>query len=270
MSIARRAGAASGGRIRARRIHRRLLRRPRRVGARYRPHRDRRILRRRPRYAVRRRPGETTLVNTLETISLRSKDRRVAYVVTQPDRIEAPNWFPDATNTLYFNNGGKLFKVQAEPPGTPPNPNRLKVPEAGQSRHADAHQQRSRRLAGWHAVGDQRSVADRQRPASVAHLHGAGRRRTQPKRLTEQGPSYFHGWSPDGKTLDLLRRAQRQLRCLHDLGRWRRGEALDDGRGERRRPGILARRPVHLLQFRADRRDADLADEGRTARNRNR
>jgi tricorn protease-like protein len=22
-----------------------------------------------------------------------------------------------------------------------------------------------------------------------------------PKRLTEQGPSYFHGWSPDGKTL---------------------------------------------------------------------
>ena len=35
--------------------------------------------------------GRTTLVNTLETISLRSKDRRVAYVVTQPGRIEAPN-----------------------------------------------------------------------------------------------------------------------------------------------------------------------------------
>jgi hypothetical protein len=73
--------------------------------------------------------GRTTLVNTLETISLRSRDRRVAYVVTQPGRIEAPNWFPDATNTLYFNTGGKLFKVQADLPGTPANPNRQTVPQ---------------------------------------------------------------------------------------------------------------------------------------------
>ena len=36
----------------------------------------------------------------------------------RPGRIEAPNWFPDDTNTLYFNSGGKLYKVQAEPPGT--------------------------------------------------------------------------------------------------------------------------------------------------------
>ena len=61
--------------------------------------------------------AKPTLINTLETISLRSKDRRVVYVVTQPGRIEAPNWFPDETNTLYFNNGGKLFKVQADLPG---------------------------------------------------------------------------------------------------------------------------------------------------------
>ena len=65
--------------------------------------------------------GKTTLINTLETISVRSKDRRVVWVVKQPGRLEAPNWFPDATNTLYFNNGGKLSKVQADPPGAARN-----------------------------------------------------------------------------------------------------------------------------------------------------
>ena len=42
--------------------------------------------------------------------------------MTQPGRIEAPNWFPDKSNTLYFNNGGKLYKVQADPPGDASQP----------------------------------------------------------------------------------------------------------------------------------------------------
>ena len=105
--------------------------------------------------------GRTTLVNTLETISLRSKDRRVALRRHAAGRIEAPNWFPDATNTLYFNTGGKLYKVQADPPGTPPNPNRLKTPEAGRPRHPDAHQQRSRRHAWTARCG--RSATSRRR-----------------------------------------------------------------------------------------------------------
>ena len=144
--------------------------------------------------------GKTTLVNTLETISVRSKDRRVAYVVTQPDRIEAPNWFPDATNTLYFNNGGKLFKVQAEPPGTPPNPNRLKEPEAADlgmlTRINNDH---GVTLDGtlW-AISDQSQTVNGQRPSLIYTMPVGG---GPVKRLTEQGPSYFHGWSPDGKTL---------------------------------------------------------------------
>ena len=144
--------------------------------------------------------GKTTLVNTLETISVRSKDRRVAYVVAQPGRIEAPNWFPDATNTLYFNNGGKLFKVQAEPPGTPPNPNRLKEPEPVDlgilTRINNDH---GVTLDGkmW-AISDQSQTVNGQRPSLIYTVPVGG---GPVKRLTERGPSYFHGWSPDGKTL---------------------------------------------------------------------
>jgi Tol biopolymer transport system component len=139
-------------------------------------------------------------VNTLETISLRSKDRRVAYVVTQPDRIEAPNWFPDASNTLYFNTSGKLFKVQAEPPGTPINPNRQKVPQqvdlGALTRINNDHGVTSDGTL-W-AISDQSQTVDGRRPSLIYTVPVA---RGPARRLTERGPSYFHGWSPDGRTV---------------------------------------------------------------------
>jgi TolB protein len=146
-------------------------------------------------------PGtKTTLLNTLETISVRSKDRRVAYVVKQPGRIEAPNWFPDASNTLYFNNGGKLYKVQADLPGTPANPNRRKVPEVVDlgflTRINNDH---GVTLDGrtW-AISDQSQTINNQRPSLIYTVPVAG---GPPKRVTELGPSYFHGWSPDGRLI---------------------------------------------------------------------
>ena len=144
--------------------------------------------------------GRTTLVNTLETISLRSKDRRVAYVVTQPGRIEAPNWFPDATNTLYFNTGGKLFKVQADPPGTPANPNRQKVPQPvdlGILTRINNDHGVTNDGTTW-AISDQSQTVNGARPSLIYTVPVAG---GPAKRLTDKGPSYFHGWSPDGKTV---------------------------------------------------------------------
>lgn len=144
--------------------------------------------------------GKTTLINTLETISVRSKDRRVAYVVTQAERIEAPNWFPDATNTLYFNNGGKMFKVQAEPPGTPPNPNRLKEPEpvfVGVLTRINNDHGVSPDGKVW-AISDQSQNVNGRRPSLIYTMPVGG---GPVKRVTDRGPSYFHGWSPDGQTI---------------------------------------------------------------------
>jgi len=144
--------------------------------------------------------GRTTLVNTLETISLRSKDRRVAYVVTQPGRIEAPNWFPDASNTLYFNTGGKLFKVQADVPGAPRNPNRQATPQPvdlGILTRINNDHGISPDGKLW-AISDQSQMVGAQRPSIIYVVPFGG---TEARRLTERGPSYFHGWSPDGKTV---------------------------------------------------------------------
>ena len=142
----------------------------------------------------------TTLVSTLETISLRSKDRRVVYVVTQPQRIEAPNWFPDRTNTLYFNSRGRLFKVQADLPGQPPTPGRLKTPEAvdlGILTNINNDHGLSFDGRTW-AFSDQSQLLNGRRPSLVYTMPVAG---GAPTLVTAQGPSYFHGWSPDGRTL---------------------------------------------------------------------
>ncbi len=142
----------------------------------------------------------TTMVNTLETISIASGDRRVAYTTIQPNRLEAPNWFPDTTNTLYFNNDGKLFKVQTEPPGTPPNSNRLKVPEAmNLGILTNINNDHGITMDGktW-AISDQSQTLDGRRPSLIYTVPAAGGQAT---RVTDLGPSYFHGWSPDGKRL---------------------------------------------------------------------
>jgi TolB protein len=139
------------------------------------------------------------IVNTLETMSIQSGDRRVAYVLAQPSRFEAPNWFPDDSNTLYFNNGGRLFKIQAEPPGTPPNPNRLKEPvpvDLGMLNRINNDHGVTRDGKTW-AISDQSQTLNGQRPSLIYAVAAGG----EVKRLTDRGPSYFHGWSPDGRTV---------------------------------------------------------------------
>jgi Tol biopolymer transport system component len=50
----------------------------------------------------------------------------------------------------------------------------------------------------WLGISDQ-SQGNRQSAVWVVPIEGAGT--VAPKRLTEATPSYFHGWSPDGKLL---------------------------------------------------------------------
>ena len=143
--------------------------------------------------------GKTTLINTLETISVRSKDRRVAYVVTQPGRIEAPNWYPDAPTRCTSTTAASCSRCRPTRPGRRANPNRQATPEPVDLGILTRINNDHGITADGKLLGDQRSVADRQRPAPVAHLRRAVR--ADAKRVTEQGPSYFHGWSPDGRTL---------------------------------------------------------------------
>ncbi len=74
--------------------------------------------------------GATTIVSTVETISLRSRDRRAAAVVTQPGPIGEAFWYPDTARMVYFRGAlDRLFRVKVDYPGQPTSAGRLATPQ---------------------------------------------------------------------------------------------------------------------------------------------
>jgi Tol biopolymer transport system component len=144
--------------------------------------------------------AQPVTVSALETISLGSKDRRVVHVSTLPEPIEAPNWFPDGSNTIYFNRGGGIFKVQADLPRAAPNgsgPRRLVPVDVGGLTRIGHDHVLSRDGQTW-AVTDQSQMAGTTRQSLIFTAPAAGGAAT---RVPVPNPSYVKGFSPDGQTL---------------------------------------------------------------------
>jgi TolB protein len=136
-----------------------------------------------------RKPGidasaKPALFSTLETMAVTSNDRHMIYVA--PDRFEAPNWTHDGA-TLLFNSGGRLLKV----PASGGKPETIDTGFATQCNNDHGFSPDNTLLAiSDQSQGDHKSL--------VYVLPAAG---GTPKRITQHSPSYWHGWSPDGKTL---------------------------------------------------------------------
>ena len=123
------------------------------------------------------------LFSTLETITVASTDRRVVYVA--PGRFEAPNWTRD--NTLLINGGGKLQRIPVD--GGKPEPVDTGLATRLNNDHGISPDNTML------AISDQ-SQEDHRSTIYVLPIRGG-----TPKRVTAKSPSYWHGWSPDGKTL---------------------------------------------------------------------
>jgi TolB protein len=128
--------------------------------------------------------GKTTLYSTLERVGIASTDRRVVYIA--PERFEAPNWTHDGTSFL-FNRSGRIYRL----------------PVAG-GEPALIDTGFANRCNNDHGISpDQTSlvVSDQSQEDSRSIVYilpiGGG----VPRRITQKSPSYWHGWSPDGKTL---------------------------------------------------------------------
>jgi hypothetical protein len=124
------------------------------------------------------------LISTLETIALSSKDRRVVWWTT--NLIEAPNWSPDGTN-LYFNSRGRIYRIRSV--GSEPQ-----LVDTGFATRCNNDHGIS--PDGATLVISDQSQADRRSRIYTLPVGGG-----TPKLITEAGPSYWHGWSPDGSTL---------------------------------------------------------------------
>ncbi len=128
--------------------------------------------------------GRPVLYSTLETQSIASTDRRVVHVT--PTRIEAPNWLRDGS-TLIYNSGGRIYRIPAS--GGTPEPIDTGFATRCNNDHGVSPD-------GTSLVISDQSQGDRKSLIYTLPIAGG-----TPKLVTPTGPSYWHGWSPDGKTL---------------------------------------------------------------------
>lgn len=134
--------------------------------------------------AFRRMSQERNTFSILETLDVHTGQRTVLREFD--DVIEAPNWTSDGRHLIY-NSLGRLHKYELASGAITPidtgfavNCNNDHVLSADQTRIAVSH----------HPEEDGKS-----RIYTLPIEGGA------PTLVTEKGPSYLHGWSPDGQTL---------------------------------------------------------------------
>lgn len=128
--------------------------------------------------------GKPVLYSTLETVTVASTDRRVSYVA--PGRFEAPNWSRDGS-FLLFNRDGKIYRFTVggtEPTLIPTDPRN------------DCNNDHGISPDGRSIAISARSGDNPESSIYVVPIDGG-----TPLRVTQNSPSYWHGWSPDGKTL---------------------------------------------------------------------
>jgi Tol biopolymer transport system component len=128
--------------------------------------------------------SSSTFYSTLEIITVASTDRRVVYVA--PERFEAPNWMPDGKNFL-FNRNGRIEKIPVSG-GTP------QIIDTGFAIRCNNDHGIS--PDGTQLVISDQSQEDHRSLVYILPIGGG-----TPRRITQNSPSYWHGWSPDGKTL---------------------------------------------------------------------
>jgi TolB protein len=127
---------------------------------------------------------EPVLYSALETVAVTSTDRRVAYIAQE--HFEAPNWTHDGS-AFIFNREGRLLRL----PVTGGMPETIDTGFAVRCNNDHGISPDSKLIA----ISDQ-TQEDHDSLVYVVPFGGGA-----PQRVTKNSPSYWHGWSPDGKTL---------------------------------------------------------------------
>ena len=129
-------------------------------------------------------PDRAALYSTLETVTIASSDRSAIYVT--PGLIEAPNWTHDGA-TLLFNRNGRIERIPAAG-GTP------EVIDTGFAIRCNNDH-------GISPDGQSLVISDQSQEPHKSLIYNLPFAGGTPHRVTQNSPSYWHGWSPDGKTL---------------------------------------------------------------------
>lgn len=130
-------------------------------------------------------PAPADLTSRLEVLDVETCQRTV--VKEFPYLIEAPNWTQDG-KWLIYNSKGKIYLLAADGSG---EPERIETGIAEYCNNDHVLSPDGRMLA----VSSGTST-DRRSRIFILPLEGG-----EAQLVTPEGPSYLHGWSPDGKTL---------------------------------------------------------------------
>ncbi len=128
--------------------------------------------------------SDLSLFSSLETVAIASTDRRVVLVLNQ--HFEAPNWTPDGRDLIY-NSNGLLFRIPVAG-GLP-----KQIPTGFAVRCNNDH--------GISPDGTLIVISDQSQAPHQSIIYTLPIEGGTPTRITENFPSYWHGWSPDGQTL---------------------------------------------------------------------
>jgi hypothetical protein len=132
----------------------------------------------------------TTLYSTLQTIGIDDNFRRATVVYTQPTLFQAPNWSKDGSY-LIFNGNGRIWKI----PATGGTPVAVDIGSATRCNGSHGFSPDGK----WLAI----SCATPGKPESRVYVIPATG--GTPRLVTENPNSYWHSWSPDGKTIIFTR-----------------------------------------------------------------
>lgn len=131
------------------------------------------------------RPYQDYYPSRLEVIDVTTGHRRVLH--TEPDAMQAPNWTPDG-RALIYNRNGLLYRfdlasaaISAIDTG---------FADRNNNDHALSFDGRSLAISHHSADHDGESIV------YTVPVEGG-----VPELVTPRGPSYLHGWSPDGRWL---------------------------------------------------------------------
>ncbi len=162
--------------------------------------------------------AKAVLYSTLETITVDSADRKVAYLAT--GRFEAPNWSRDGSYFL-FNRDGHIERLAV-------NSDKPVTTDTGFANRCNNDHGISPDATQL-AISDN-SQGDHESQVYIVPIAGG-----TPKRITQTSPSYWHGWSPDGKTLAFVgqRNGEFDIYAIPAAGgeetRLTTAKGLDDG-----------------------------------------
>lgn len=135
--------------------------------------------------------GPMALYSTLQTIAIDNNARTASVVLTGEGKMEAPNWSRDG-KTLIFNRDGKLWTVPVtESEGSLDDARQINVGDATDCTGSHGLSPDGKWLAITCVTPDH--------PGRRVYIVPAGG--GTPRMVTANPNSYFHSWSPDGKTI---------------------------------------------------------------------